>query len=125
MSALLFGFMHVLLSLFQQLFNATLLGLVLGLLAVRSRSVLPGIVFHALNNGLAFVTSTWLESAAGKRLAPWVFRDVHDGQYHYWVVAAAVVATVLLLAPLVRGAGQGFAPANKAQRETLLAAGVE
>ena len=53
LSALLFGFLHVLLSLFQQLFNATLLGLVLGLLAVRSRSILPGIVFHFLNNGLA------------------------------------------------------------------------
>jgi len=33
LSALMFGFLHVLLSLFQQLFNATLLGLVLGLLA--------------------------------------------------------------------------------------------
>ena len=48
----MFGFLHVLLSLFQQLFNATLLGIVLGLLAVRSRSILPGIVFHFLNNAL-------------------------------------------------------------------------
>ena len=53
LSALMFGFLHVLLSLFQQLFNATLLGIVLGLLAVRSRSILPGIVFHFLNNALA------------------------------------------------------------------------
>ena len=30
LSALMFGFLHVLLSLFQQLFNATLLGIVLG-----------------------------------------------------------------------------------------------
>ena len=50
LSALMFGFLHVLLNLFQQLFNATLLGVVLGLLAVRSRSILPGIVFHFLNN---------------------------------------------------------------------------
>ncbi len=49
----MFGFLHVLLSLFQQLFNATLLGIVLGLLAVRSRSILPGIVFHFVNNALA------------------------------------------------------------------------
>ena len=53
LSALMFGFLHVLLSLFQQLFNATLLGVVLGLLAVRSRSILPGIVFHFINNALA------------------------------------------------------------------------
>src|SRR5208337_363721 len=52
LSALLFGFLHVLLSLFQQLFNAALLGLVLGLLAVRSRSIVPGILFHFINNGL-------------------------------------------------------------------------
>ena len=39
LSALMFGFLHVLLSLFQQLFNATLLGIVLGLLAVRSQSI--------------------------------------------------------------------------------------
>ena len=53
LSALMFGFLHVLLSLFQQLFNATLLGVVLGLLAVRSRSIVPGIVFHFLNNAIA------------------------------------------------------------------------
>ena len=52
-SALMFGFLHMLLSLYQQLFNATLLGIVLGLLAVRSRSLLPGILFHFLNNALA------------------------------------------------------------------------
>ncbi len=125
MSALLFGFMHVLISLFQQLFNATLLGLVLGLLAVRSRSILPGIVFHTLNNGLAFLTGTWLESETGKRLAPWVFRAPHEGQYQYWVVAAAIVATVALLTPLVRGMATPAAPAKISNRDALLVAGVD
>ena len=64
LSALLFGFLHVLLSLFQQLFNATLLGMVLGLLAVRSRSLLPGIVFHFLNNGLALLLGSVVADAA-------------------------------------------------------------
>ena len=59
LSALMFGFLHVLLSLFQQLFNATLLGIVLGLLAVRSRSILPGILFHFLNNALAVSQGDW------------------------------------------------------------------
>ena len=68
MSALLFGFMHVLLSLFQQLFNATLLGLVLGLLAVRSRSLLPGIVFHVLNNGLAVALGSWVGDRVGRAI---------------------------------------------------------
>ncbi len=66
LSALMFGFLHVLLSLFQQLFNATLLGIVLGLLAVRSRSILPGIVFHFLNNALAVVARPGGHCLAGR-----------------------------------------------------------
>ena len=64
----MFGFLHVLLSLFQQLFNATLLGIVLGLLAVRSRSILPGILFHFLNNAIAVVAGVPGRKAAGRCL---------------------------------------------------------
>ncbi|MBX3437554.1 MAG: ABC transporter permease subunit [Planctomycetaceae bacterium] len=49
LSALAFGIMHLIP---QQVFNATLLGLVLGLIAVRSNSLLPGVVFHILYNGM-------------------------------------------------------------------------
>jgi sodium transport system permease protein len=48
LSAVAFGVMHLIP---QQVFNASLLGLVLGLIAVRSGSLLPGIVFHMLYNG--------------------------------------------------------------------------
>jgi sodium transport system permease protein len=48
-SAATFGLMHLIP---QQVFNAALLGIVLGLLAVRTNSLLPGIVFHVLYNGL-------------------------------------------------------------------------
>ena len=70
LSALMFGFLHVLLSLFQQLFNATLLGIVLGLLAVRSRSLLPGILFHFLNNAFAIAQASWIGDArvGGRRV---------------------------------------------------------
>lgn len=50
LSAAAFGLMHMIP---QQVFNATLLGLVIGLLAVRSNSLLPPIVFHFVNNALA------------------------------------------------------------------------
>ena len=66
LSALMFGFLHVLLSLFQQLFNATLLGIILGLLAVRSRSILPGILFHFLNNAIG-VARGYLVRRRGRR----------------------------------------------------------
>ena len=37
----------------QQVFNATLVGLALGLIAVHSRSLFPGIVFHFIYNSLS------------------------------------------------------------------------
>ncbi len=69
LSALMFGFLHVLLSLFQQLFNAAILGIVLGLLAVRSRSIVPGIVFHFLNNAFGVALGTVVDRALGARCA--------------------------------------------------------
>jgi sodium transport system permease protein len=96
-SALLFGFLHVLVSLFQQLFNATILGLVLGLLAVRTRSVWPGVAFHVTNNLLVLLAS---ELISGGRLAPLVgslYRDPAQGLYHaYLVIPTAITALVLL-----------------------------
>ena len=75
LSALMFGFLHVLLSLFQQLFNATLLGVVLGLLAVRSRSILPGIVFHFLNNALAVALGSVVHAPWAAGIVPWIYRN--------------------------------------------------
>src|SRR5262249_37098991 len=99
LSAFLFGFLHVLLSLFQQLFNATLLGIVLGLLAVRSRSLLPGIIFHLLNNGAALVASRWVEGNSPGGFVTWIYRDPEQMLYHRpWVILGAVLAGVLLVA---------------------------
>ncbi len=52
LSALTFGVMHMIP---QQVFNATLLGIVLGLIALRSNSLLPGVLFHFLFNSLAIL----------------------------------------------------------------------
>lgn len=52
LSAFLFGFFHINP---QQLLTATLLGCVLGLIATRSGSLLPGILFHVTNNSLALL----------------------------------------------------------------------
>ncbi len=87
LSALMFGFLHVLLSLFQQLFNATLLGIVLGLLAVRSRSILPGIVFHFINNALAVSLGSVVHASWAAAIVPWIYRNPNDGLYHgHWIV---------------------------------------
>jgi sodium transport system permease protein len=97
LSALMFGFLHVLLSLFQQLFNAALLGIVLGLLAVRSRSIVPGIVFHFLNNAFA-VSHGWLTTSPWSgSIATWIYRNQADGLYHGGWIAASGLCSGLLL----------------------------
>jgi sodium transport system permease protein len=98
MSALLFGFLHVLISLFQQLFNATLLGIILGMLAIRSGSILPGIVFHFLNNGLAVAQGSWLAEPSSRPVAVWLYRDLTEGLYHWWwIVLSALISGALLV----------------------------
>ncbi len=96
LSALMFGFLHVLLSLFQQLFNATLLGVFLGLLAIRSRSLLPGIIFHALNNGFVVASGSWIGGLRRAGLVEWIYRNPDEGLYHkFWVGVGVAVAVVL------------------------------
>ena len=53
-SALLFGLTH---GILQQSLIACLLGTILGLLAVQSGSILPGMVFHVVHNTLAVANS--------------------------------------------------------------------
>src|SRR3954468_14502522 len=101
LSALLFGFLHVLMSIFQQLFNETLLGLVLGLLAVRSGSILPEIVFHVLNNGMA-VSMGYASGDVKAWMARWLYRDADKALYHGWIVVAGTLASLVLLAWLWR-----------------------
>ncbi|HKM52312.1 MAG TPA: ABC transporter permease subunit/CPBP intramembrane protease [Isosphaeraceae bacterium] len=96
LSALMFGFLHVLLSLFQQLFNAALLGIVLGLLAVRSRSIVPGILFHFLNNTLAVTQGRWVGGLESAGLSSWLFRDPAEGLYHGFWLTLSLVCSMLL-----------------------------
>ncbi len=102
LSAFLFGFLHVLLSLFQQLFNATLLGVVLGLLAVRGKSLLPGIVFHAINNAWAITLPRLVGMKSLQPALSAVFRDPAQGLYHEGWLALGVVCSAGLLYHLWR-----------------------
>ena len=95
LSSLTFGVMHMIP---QQVFNATLLGLVLALIAIRSNSLLPGIVFHFIYNSLAVLHSrigaSWVKTMPANR-----FISVEDEMLRYqWptLVICAGVAIVLL-----------------------------
>ena len=73
-----------------------LLGLVLGLLAVRSRSILPGLIFHFLNNAIAVTQSSLANTTWFRPLVPWIYRNPADGLYHVPWTAASALVTVLL-----------------------------
>jgi sodium transport system permease protein len=125
LSALMFGFLHVLMSLFQQLFNATILGIILGLLAVRSRSILPGIAFHFLNNAMGVARGLLIERAGDAAVVGWIYRNPREGLYHVvWVVAGAILSVGLLYAlwkrklePMAAPDEAGERPVSLAQRE--------
>ena len=88
MSALTFGVMHMIP---QQVFNATLMGIVLGLIAIRSNSLLPGVVFHFVFNSLAVLrgrTSAQLASgdveAFRRSFWHWFVTLEKDGVRYTW-----------------------------------------
>lgn len=103
-SAVLFGLFHLNP---QQFFNATLLGLVIGLLATRSASLLPGALFHFANNALAVLAGRIGEQAL--RRFPeltWLVRDPGSGateglRYQPWVITVSAAAVFVLVAYLV------------------------
>jgi sodium transport system permease protein len=89
----MFGLMHMIP---QQVYNAALLGLVLGLLAVKSGSLLPAIVFHFVWNSLAVLHGRWGQVTRAEEInqSPWHWLLHHDGgQIHYrWPLLLAMLA---------------------------------
>jgi sodium transport system permease protein len=73
LSSIAFGVVHMVP---QQVFNATLVGLVLGLIAIRSRSLIPGVLFHAIYNGSEVLRSRAGTTIAQTPVANWFFTVV-------------------------------------------------
>ena len=102
LSALLFAFLHVLLSLFQQFFGAAILGVILGLIAYRTGSLWPGVVFHFVNNALGVATTAITQHPRVAPWAGWFLRDPAEGLYQIPVTLAGLVVGAGLLAFLLR-----------------------
>lgn len=103
MSSLMFGIMHLIP---QQVFNAALLGVVLGLLATRSNSLWPCVIFHFCFNGLMV-----MHGRLGTELGPDVrpnpfFMTTSQSQilYGWATLLIAGIVFVLALRMLCRGA---------------------
>ena len=106
MSAIAFGVMHMIP---QQVFNATLLGLVLGLISLRTRSLLPCIVFHLIFNSLQV-----LRSRIPTDWKPGIVVDLfvanNEGLRYQWptLIVAAVVAFILIRKFALHGREKGL-----------------
>ncbi|MBT6153270.1 MAG: CPBP family intramembrane metalloprotease [Planctomycetaceae bacterium] len=114
LSALAFGLVHMIP---QQVFNATLLGVVLGLIVYHSRSLVPAILFHLTYNSLPILRgrmeTKWIEDTP----AEWFFA-VEGGAIRYeWptLVIAAVLAVVLLRWLLAQPVGKSSSASANAK----------
>lgn len=97
LSSLLFGVTH---GILQQSISATLVGVVIGYLAVQTGSLLPCVGFHLMYNTLSLtaVTGRWSTPQAGSWWE-WLVRVDGEGVAYRWpVVAIAIVVSALLLA---------------------------
>ena len=100
LSSLAFGIIHMIP---QQVFNAALLGVVLGMMCIRSRSLIPGIAFHFVYNSLAILRGRYGASVSDEGIWGWLFR--HDGdllRYQPALLCLASLAAIGLLHRLTR-----------------------
>lgn len=101
LSAIAFGAVHMLP---QQVFYATLLGLVLGFLALRTDSIWPGMAFHATFNGIAVLRERWpLPDQLPAGIEWLVSNDGDSGLRYDWpLLAIAAIFSATLLVRLYR-----------------------
>lgn len=95
MSSVLFGVMHVLMSAYQQFFHSTVLGVILGLLALRSGSLWPSVIMHITNNAMAVIYGFWARKSPST--AGWLFSDPESLRYRWPFVLIAIPATIFLV----------------------------
>ena len=105
LSSIAFGVAHMVP---QQVFNAALLGLVLGLIAVRSGSLLPGILFHVIYNSLEILRGRATSLPAQTPLVEWFMTltttkdNEHVIEYRWPTLALAGIVACVLTAWLIR-----------------------
>ena len=101
-TAILFGLVH---GFLQQQLMAFLVGVVIGYVAVQTGSILPCIIFHMLHNTLMLASSQITPELLARRplLDKLMTANAEFGCVFHWpVVVASGVATLLLLAVFAR-----------------------
>lgn len=96
LSSLLFGIMHLIP---QQVFNAALLGLVLGYIAVQTDSLVPGVVFHFCYNALEVLRNRYGAYMPTRGLGGILFSvDEEHLRYQPTLLIGCGIAAIALLA---------------------------
>ncbi len=96
-SSLFFGATH---ALFQQSIVASLVGAILGYLAIQSGSIWPCILFHAIHNSLAVLVQRAVGHAGDRpSWLEWIMRDAPaDGVLYHWpIVVVSVFVSLAIL----------------------------
>lgn len=91
-SAILFGLVHVVPV---QMVSGFVMGLILGYVYLRTRSLISVIVLHAINNAIAYVSMAFFDDASSTSL-----RDMLTNSWAYWLVY--VLSAVVFLWAMVR-----------------------
>lgn len=79
LSALLFGAVH---GIAVQVINAFVVGLILGYIYLKTRSLISVIILHAINNGIAYATL----ALVGDNNSNVTLRDVIPSNLLYWLI---------------------------------------
>ncbi|MBO5661935.1 MAG: CPBP family intramembrane metalloprotease [Tidjanibacter sp.] len=87
LSALLFGLIH---GIPVQIVNAFVVGLILGYIYLRTRSLMSVIVLHAINNGLAYISMAFFDDGGNVTLG-----ELISVRWLYWVVYGLSAAIFL------------------------------
>lgn len=91
-SSIIFGAIH---GNLPQFVHASLLGIILGWMYYRSRSVVPGIVFHWVNNTIAYILANLMPQAADGQLI-----DLFQGNHRTMYMAIAFSLCIFIPALL-------------------------
>ena len=96
-SSLFFGFAH---GVLQQSIMATMVGIVIGYVAVQTRSLLPCVAFHFVHNSLVILSAELFEGFVEKYPEyQWLVLRVGEGHMYNWpVVLVSATLSFLLLA---------------------------
>lgn len=108
-SSLLFGAVH---GNIPQFIHATLIGLLLGWMYYRTDSIVPGVVFHWVNNTIAFVTYNLMPQSADAKLI-----DIFGGNER--AVWLALVFSLLIFLPSLFQVATRLHKSNKVTKQII------